>query len=159
MNCEMHLSSNCCCLGRVRMVFHAISVSKWIVCIYIWMYSHYSPVSKYWQLIAQVLKIPISGVSCFLSSGTDTFFSMFLKPRFWCLRPVQAQTKSNFTTDTHLNRLPVSFILSLLPTAFSYLGKVLVGLKTLGWERLHGKADLQKPGSNSHILWGKKIII
>lgn len=57
------------------------------------------------------------------------FPPVFLKLRFWCLRPVQAHTKSSsleVPSWHNLNRLPESFIPSTLPTALSYLGKLLM---------------------------------
>lgn len=40
--------------------------------------------------------------------------------------------RSAFVTETHLKRLPASFILSPLPTALSYLGKLLMGSEASG---------------------------
>ena len=93
-------------------------------------------------------------MSCFLSSGTEIFFPKFLKLRFWCLTPVQGQTKSCSlevpSQQTHLNRLPGSFILSPLPTALSYLGKLLMGseisgrgVREVAWEGRHAEPGLK----------------
>lgn len=41
-------------------------------------------------------------------------------------------SRSAFMTETYLKVLPGSFILSPLPTALSYLGKLLMGSETWG---------------------------
>jgi len=137
-------------------------LSKWIICIWIWLYSHYSLVSKYWHLITQVLKKRCLFLEQAISWALELRF-FFSHVAQVAVLVSETSTSSDqkfcsrraFTTETDLHWLPGSFILSPLRAALSYLGKLPVGSATSGW----GAREVARVGSHAEagLQWSRSL--